>query len=289
MNRTVIALERFEDAGRKVAEFLHAELIRYSDDAFPLAFSRSGAIVAVMASGIAVRAIAPLLKDKWTDPAVVVVDPGLSFAVPLVGGHHGANDLARELAGLGLTPVITTATERAGKAAVEVVAAREGCRVLNRGSTVLVNAALLDGEVPVHVVSGPAMVIAGPGVALLARNGEYAVGIGCRRGTPAKEVEDAVKKALEVSGISAEEVSVYATTAKKACEPGIVDGVRALCGTLIYLDDEVLARFPPQSPSRAGKVGLAGVAEPAALAASKRKELVMRKTVYGEVTVAIAR
>ena len=289
MNRTVIALERFEDAGRRVAEFLHAELILYSDEAFPIAFSRSSAIVAVMASGIAVRAIAPLLNDKWTDPAVVVVDPGLCFAIPLVGGHHGANELARELAGLGLTPVITTATERAGKASVELVAASEGCRVLNRDSTVSVNAALLDGEVPVYVVSGPAMVIAGPGVALLARNGEYAVGLGCRRGTPAKEVEIAVRKALGVSGITADEVSVYATTEKKACEPGIVEGVRALRGTLIYLDDKILARFPPQSPSRAGKVGLAGVAEPAAMAASMRKELVMRKTVYGEVTVAIAR
>lgn len=289
MNRTVIALDRFANEGRRIAEFLHADLIPYSDKAFSLAFSQSRSVVAVMACGIVVRAIAPLLVDKWTDPAVVVVDPGFCFAIPLVGGHHGGNDLARELAGLGLTPVITTATERTGKASAEVVASREGCRVLNRSSTVVVNAALLEGDVPVYRVAGPAMVIAGPGVALLSRDGEYAVGLGCRRGTDGIAVADAIRKAFQVAGISAKEVSVYATTRKKAYEPGILEGVRSLDGTLIYLEDEVLLKFPPESPSRAGSVGLAGVAEPAALAASQKRELVMRKTVFGGVTVAIAR
>jgi len=242
-----------------------------------------------MSTGIAVRSIAPLLSDKWTDPAVVVVDPGLSFAIPLVGGHHGANDLARELAGLGIAPVITTATERAGKAAVEVVAEQQGCRVLNRESTVPVNAAILDGDVPVYNVPGPAMVIAGKGVAILVREAEYTIGLGCRRGTTEKTVVHAIREALLLSGIKAEEVSVYATTAKKALEPGIIGGVRALGGTLVYLEDSVLARFPPETPSRAAAIGLAGVAEPSALAASRKKELVMKKTVFGEVTIAIAR
>lgn len=289
MSGTVIALERFEDAGKRIAEFLQADLSIYSDQAFPLAFSRPGPIVAVMSTGIAIRSIATLLKDKWSDPAVVVVDPGLTFAIPLVGGHHGANNLARDLEAFGLTPVITTATERAGKAAAEVVAGQQGCRVLNRDSTVAVNAALLDGDVPVYAVAGPAMVIAGPGVTLMCKEGEFSVGLGCRRGTSGKAVEKAIREALEVSGISACEVSVYATTEKKTHEPGIIEGVRALGGTLIFLDDAVLSRHPPKSPSRAGAVGLAGVAEPSALATSRKKELVMRKTIFGEVTVAIAR
>lgn len=285
----VIALGRFEEAGRRIAGFLHADLTLYSADAFRLAFSSSTRIIAVMSTGIAVRSIAPLLSDKWRDPAVVAVDPGLSFAIPLVGGHHGANDLAKELAGLGLTPVITTATERAGKAAVEVVAGSQGSRVLNQESTVHVNASILDGDVPVYRVTGPAMVIAGQQVAILVRDGEYSVGLGCRKGTPEKAVTLALREALSACGIEPRDVSVFATTEKKAHEPGIIGGVRALGGTLVFLDDSVIAGFPPESPSRAGKVGLAGVAEPSALATSKRRELVMKKTVYGEVTVAIAR
>jgi cobalt-precorrin 5A hydrolase len=133
------------------------------------------------------------------------------------------------------------------------------------------------------------MVIAGPRVAVLFRKGEYAVGLGCRRGAEPASVKSALEKALEKAGISTGEVGVYASTVKKAHEQGVIDGVRALGGTLVFLDDAVLAAYPPESPSRAGTVGLAGVAEPAALAVSEKKELVMKKTVFGGVTVAIAR
>ncbi len=289
MRGRVIALERFLEPARRVAEFLDADPVVFSREAFASAFRESSYIVAVMSAGIAVRSIAPLLRDKWQDPPVVVADPDLSFAIPLVGGHHGANEIARRLAGLGALPVITTATERMGKEPVEAIAARTGTRVLNRESTLPVNAAILDGDVPVHAVSGPSLVIAGPQVAILVRKGEYSVGIGCRKGTGAPSVRDAIEKALDRAGIGAGDVAVYATTAKKAHEEGIIGGVRALGGTLVFLDDTVLAAYPPRTPSRAERVGLAGVAEPAALAVSEKKVLVMEKTAFGGVTVAIAR
>nr|WP_231979880.1 hypothetical protein [Tessaracoccus coleopterorum] len=70
-------------------------------------------IVSHLALGATTRLIAPLLRDKKTDPGVVVIDEAGRFAVPLVGGHAGgANDLARRIAdGLGATPVLTTATD----------------------------------------------------------------------------------------------------------------------------------------------------------------------------------
>lgn len=68
--------------------------------------------VLVCATGIAVRVIAPLLASKHSDPAVVCVDDRGRWAIPLAGGHHGANDLAREVAGLlGSQPVVTTASD----------------------------------------------------------------------------------------------------------------------------------------------------------------------------------
>ena len=82
-------------------------------------------VVAVMAVGIVVRSLCPHLKDKWTDRPVVAVDSSLSCAVPVVGGHHGANELARFLASqLGLFAAITTATDASGRPCLEEVATR---------------------------------------------------------------------------------------------------------------------------------------------------------------------
>lgn len=290
MTRTVvIALERFLPDARRIADALGADVLPYGPDVFRAAFAGYSRIVAVMSAGIAVRGIAPLLTDKWRDPAVVVVGPDLRYAVPVVGGHHGGNDLARDLAALGIEAVITTATETRGRESVEGVAARMGYDVANRDSTRAVNAAILDGDVPLYAVAGPGIVVAGPGVSLLVRKGEYAVGIGCRKGIGAADVVEAVRQALTEAGIAEGEVLVYATTAQKRGEEGLLGAVADLGGNLVFMDDETLNAQEAPSPSRASLIGLAGVAEPAALAASKRKVLVLAKQTYGGVTVAIAR
>ena len=285
----VIALPRFRKEAERIGVFLGAEVRDYTPEIFPELFPEARRIVAVMSMGIVVRRIAPLLTDKWNDPAIVVVSPDMRYAVPLLGGHHGANSLAKELAGLGLCPVITTATEATGRDSVEGIAERGGFSVLNRDSTRAVNAALLDADVPVHAVGGPGIVIAAPGVSVLLRKGEYTVGIGCRKGITSGEVVDAVRAALSDSGISKTEVLVFATTEKKLGETGLAEGISALSGNLIFLDDETINAQRGVSKSRATRIGLQGVAEPCALAVARKKELVMGKNVYGRVTVAIAR
>ena len=285
----VVALDRFLPSARRIAETLGADLVAYTSGVFADLFGRYDRIVALMSAGIAVRGVAPLLVEKWRDPAVVVVSPDLRYAVPIVGGHHGGNDLARELAGMGITPVITTATETQGRDSVEGIAARSGCDIVNRDSTRAVNAAMLDSDLPLYAIRGPAIVVAGPGVSILVRKGDYVVGIGCRKGAPAAAVAGALRQALEQAGIAPEDVLVYATTAKKRGEAGLRDAVAELGGNLVYLDDDTLNAERAPSPSRASLIGLAGVAEPAALAISKRKELVLAKQTYGCVTVAIAR
>ncbi|WOX57650.1 cobalt-precorrin 5A hydrolase [Methanoculleus receptaculi] len=285
----VVALDRFLPSARRIAETLGADLVAYTSGVFADLFGRYDRIVALMSAGIAVRGVAPLLVEKWRDPAVVVVSPDLRYAVPIVGGHHGGNDLARELAGIGITPVITTATETQGRDSVEGIAARSGCDIVNRDSTRAVNAAMLDSDLPLYAIRGPAIVVAGPGVSILVRKGDYVVGIGCRKGAAAGAVAGALRQALEQAGIAPEDVFIYATTAKKRGEAGLRDAVAELGGNLVYLDDDTLNAQRAPSPSRAQLIGLAGVAEPAALAISKRKELVLAKQTYGCVTVAIAR
>jgi cobalt-precorrin 5A hydrolase len=285
----VIALPYFRKEADRTAAFLGADVTLYTPEIFAEVFSSRKRIVALMSMGIVVRKIAPLLDDKWTDPAVVVISPDYRYAIPLLGGHHGANALAKELAGLGLVPVITTATESRGRDSVESVAERTGTAVVNRDSTRTVNAALLDRDLPLHAIIGPAIVLAGPDVSLLVRKGEYSVGIGCRKGVGAAEVTAAVRTALADNGIAETDVFIYATTEKKMHEPGLIAAVGALSGNLIFLDDDTINAQTGTGLSQASRIGLLGVASPCALATAKRKELIMEKKVYGRVTVAIAR
>jgi len=284
----VIALSRFLGEAKAVAQFLGAEVFEYTPDIFSDIFPHTRRIVAIMSMGIVVRSIAPLLEDKWNDPAVVVISPDLAYAIPLIGGHHGANELAKELSALGIRPVITTATEATGRDSVESVGQRNGCEVVNRESTRQVNAAMLDIDVPVFAVKGPGIVIAGPDVSILLKKGEFTVGIGCRKGVRREEVLDAIRNALAETGVSKDDVLVYATTQKKSNETGLLEAISSVSGNLIFLDDETINAQTGITASRATKIGLLGVAEPCALAAAKKKQLVMEKKVYGRVTVAIA-
>lgn len=153
----------------RIAEYLKADLLLYEKGIFRKAFKNYGTIIAVFATGIVVRDIAPLLENKWSDPAVVVVDSNLNFAIPILGGHHGANEIARKLSELGAVPVLTTATEVHGKPSVEGIADKLGCNIFNKKSTVAVNCALLDKEVEVLEVKGPKIIVVDEDVSVLVR------------------------------------------------------------------------------------------------------------------------
>ena len=139
----------------------------YEKGIFKTAFKDYDAIVALFATGIVVREIAPLLVDKWEDPAVVVMDSNLTFAIPLTGGHHGANELVRKLSQLGSIPVVTTATEVHNRQSVEGIASALGCDIVNKDSTRVVNCSLLDEDVEVLEIRGPKIVIVGDDVSVL--------------------------------------------------------------------------------------------------------------------------
>ncbi len=285
----VIFLPHSSEQANSIARFLHADLREYSSEVVRESFAKYRRIIALMSAGIVIRAIAPLIRNKWEDPAVVVVSPDMRYAIPILGGHHGANVLAKDLQGVGLIPVITTATELAGKMAVETLAEKTNTDILNRESTRAVNAAILEGSLPVYPVPGPGMVIAGPRVSILVHRGEYLVGIGCRKGITKGEVTMAIGKACAEAGIGCEKVLAYVTTEKKLGETGLREAIEDLCGNLVFLDDELINTQESPSPSRAADIGLKGVAEPCALAFSRHRELLLPKRVYGGVTVAIAR
>lgn len=97
-------------------------------------FGQSEGLVLFLAVGAAVRLIAPYLDDKASDPAVVCVDEGGRFVVSLLSGHvGGANALACTVAeALGAQPVVTTASERLGLPAVDMIGRRFGWSIEGR-------------------------------------------------------------------------------------------------------------------------------------------------------------
>lgn len=119
-------------------------------------YSKVDAIVAVMATGIIVRAVAPCLESKLVDPAVLGVDASGRFVISLLSGHYGgANELTRLIAeGIGATPVITTASDAMGKQSVDELARILHLTIANPESLVAVNSAIVNGEKVVVVLAG---------------------------------------------------------------------------------------------------------------------------------------
>jgi cobalt-precorrin 5A hydrolase len=295
----IIAFSRNLEIAEKIKNITGGDIIFYSKDAFKLAFEKYGSIIAIMAAGIAVRNIAPLVCDKWKDPAVVVVDSGLTFAIPILGGHHGGNCLAKKIAGAGLIPVITTATEVMGKDSVEGIADSLGCRVINKDSTKKVNMALLETDVEVLDIKGPKIVVVGDDVSVLKRNDKrndikslrngLVVGIGANRGVARSEVIEAINAGLSELNAVIDDVKCFASAMIKENEEGIIEAAQAFGKEMKFVPHEVINSITPPTPSKANGLGLTGVCEPAALALSDEKELILKKRIYGNVTIAIAR
>ncbi len=288
-------------------------------------FSRYRALVMIMALGIAVRVIAPHVRDKATDPAVVVLDEGGNFAVSVLSGHlGGANDLARLIAaGIGCTAVITTATDVRGVPAVDVLARDLKLAPDPPGAVKKVNAALARGERVVifteyelpRIQTGPLEVrpwneageadggwrilvtgrepVAAGERDLLLRPRNLAVGVGCKRGKSCAEIVGEVKRTLEAAGRSPLCVMAVATVGARACEEGMAEAARELGSTLVgFAPAELNAaveRYGLQKSGRAmDMMGVGGVCEPAAMLACRRGSLLVPKRKGDGITVAVA-
>lgn len=115
---------------------------------FETAFAEYDTIICVMASGIVVRAAAPLLRHKSEDPALLVLDSAGRYVISLLSGHlGGANRSARIIAGvLGAEPVITTATDSAGIPAADTIAQSAGCVFEDFDTAKEITALMLEGR-----------------------------------------------------------------------------------------------------------------------------------------------
>lgn len=214
------------------------------------------------ACGIAVRAIAPFLTDKLNDVPVLVMDEQGRFVIPVLAGHvGGANELALSLAErMESTPVITTATDLNHCFAVDLFARRNALHIVNKDGIAKVSSRILAGEevtmaveeghfreeeagilgekrlleeinVPegIRLVSTESLadVLVAPasygqGRLLTLRPKEYVIGIGCKRGKAAEQIDHFVHRVLKESGIPMEQVAAFVSIDRKKDEEGIL-------------------------------------------------------------------
>jgi cobalt-precorrin 5A hydrolase len=200
-------------------------------------FNAYGALVMVMACGIAARMTGPLLRSKHTDPAIVVADRAGRFAVSLAGGHEGgANQLACDVASLsGGEPVITTGTEADRLAAV---------------------------------------------------------GVGYQSRATARDIEHAVRSGLELYGLTPDGVKFLSTGLMK-WEDREIRKVSLNLGLLLrfFPRDQLSLLDGVSAPSQAAMrhFSIKGVSEQCALLSLKNPEIILPRTVFGPVTISVAR
>jgi cobalt-precorrin 5A hydrolase/precorrin-3B C17-methyltransferase len=272
-------------------------------------------IIGVCAAAILIRAVAPHLADKTTEPPLVAVAEDGSCVVPLLGGHRGANRLAaRVAAALGATCATTTAGDLGLGIALDDPPL--GWRLVPGGDVKTVTARLLEGEAArieaeaggdtwlgaSRIARAPdaaiGLVVTHRAVAprpdtLVYHPPVLAVGVGCEKGAPAAELSALARAALAEAGLSPDAVACVVSLGLKAAEPAIHALAAELGRPARFIDAATAAAQAERlrSPSAVveAAVGVPGVAEAAALAAAgPAGRLVVPKRKSARCTVAVA-
>ena len=314
--------EKIENAlnyKEQISTYFHPEggVMKWTKEQFAL----NDALIFVGACGIAVRAIAPHIKDKLTDSAVIVIDEKGKFVIPVLSGHvGGANELALHLSQiLDAEPVITTATDVNHKFAVDVFARQNRFDIFNKNGIVKVSSKILRGEkikisiekgksqgtVPEEVeiisyppeekadvvISGEAEILKSAVLGLKPR--EYVLGVGCKEGKDKEELEHFIENMLLKKNLNWNDIAVIASIDKKKNEKGIIE--LSYCKGIPYITfsaEELLnIKGDFQSSDFVRQtVGVDNVCERAAIAACEGNgDLIVKKQIENGKTLAIAK
>ena len=319
--------ERIGSESGEPAEYFQRTLALTSE-----IFSHYDGLLFIMASGIAVRAVAPHVISKASDPAVLVMDECGKHCISLLSGHlGGANAWAREVASaIGADPVITTATDVHEKRAPDDIARQLMMRVYPLPALKPVNSLIAEGksvcwfidenvdgtdsisfrleekgitafplkEIGNRKFDGSVIISENtyrhdkPCVYLRPKN--LFVGIGCKRGTPEKLIQDAYEQALAQCGVYGYQVASLASVDLKADEKGLLDFAFHKNLPIHFYKAEELRKITEDYNLDISKfvektIGVGNVCQSAALMESKKGKTVLPKTKFASATVSIAK
>lgn len=224
----------------KIAKTINEKNIIFFDE--PLSkkvskiFNDYEILIFVMALGIVVRVIAPLINNKESDPAILTLDEGGRFCISTLGGHEaGANKLAKEISALTDTePVVTTASETS----------------------------------------------------------DIVLGIGLRKNKTKQEIREAIESALQKKNLPLSNVKQILSIDIKKSDKSLAEACKELSLPLCFVSKHQIEELDFDfngSDFVDNSIGVKAVCEPAALIGSNNKQLIMNKTAYGGITIAIAR
>ena len=295
------------------------------------AFHQYDGLVFIMSAGITVRMIAPHIVSKLQDPAVVVIDERGKHVISLLSGHvGGANNLTRLIASrLAADPVITTATDVNNILAPDYLAAEWGLKPWPKKNIEIINSALLDGNSVDYYVDRnmdradyysqlllnrgigfklasieeinsadgyKAIITASEGApmdkSLYLKPRKLVAGIGCRRGTSAEEIYNALEMACRIVGRPVDSIDQFTSTVVKSDEAGLLQ-MAADAGKAIafYENADIQQKIDEyglkESDFVKEQVGVGNICEATALCYVGKGQIILSKMKFGKVTVAL--
>lgn len=279
-------------------------------------FADGRPVIGICAAGILIRAVADQLSDKRSEPPVIAIAEDGSAVVPLLGGHRGANRLARDIANyLDMKAAVTTAGDVGLGFALDDPPA--GWAIADTGPAKIIAAAMLSGapvrldqdsDLPhadwldisgdprattpairttiLDVESEPDTLVLHPKVLTL--------GVGCERGADPEEISQLVADTLAEKGLSPHAIACVTSLNLKADEQAVLALADELGVPARFFDAATLEAETPRlkTPSEIvfAEVGCHGVSEGAALAAGgPQSALIVPKQLSKRATCAVAR
>ena len=291
-------------------------------------FKNNNALICIFSLGAVIRLISPYLKDKKTDPAVIVIDDKANFVISVLSGHiGGANELTEEIAKkLGALSVITTAADVNKTIAVDLVGRDMNWKIDDDSTVTKVSAHMVNEEsigilqdagnknwykkLPKNVLiyenmedlkkskSKAHLIISDKLIdseisndSVIYRPPTLVIGIGLHWDTSKETIREGIEFCLEKFKLSSKSIAKLVSIKKPQDVQGLIDLGKEMDIPVEYVDREDLAEISAPNPSETVKAfeGTASVSEAAAIKVSKGKLIVEKQKFPPNLTIAIAR
>ena len=291
-------------------------------------FKNSNALICLFSLGAVIRLIAPHLKDKKTDPAVIVIDDKTNFVISVLSGHiGGANELTQQIAEkLNALPVITTAADVNKTIAVDLVGKEFGWKIDDETTVTKISAHMVNEE-PIGVYqqtgnkewykqlpknvkiydsldelkksnSKAHLIISDKIIeedlsqeSVIYRPESLVIGIGLHWDTTKDTIKEGIEFCLDKFNLSSKSIAKLVSIKKPEDVKGLIELGKEMKIPVEYVDREELAEIITPNPSNTVKAyeGTASVSEAAAIKVSKGELIVEKQKFPPNLTVAIAR
>lgn len=322
-NWQVYAPEKFSDNDSQIKWYSESTVAKIGE-----LFKTSEALICIFSLGAVIRLIAPHLKDKKTDPAVLVIDDKSSFVISVLSGHiGGANQLTEDIAEkLNAVPVVTTAADVNKTIAVDLVGREFGWKIEDEATVTKVSAYMVNEEkiavyqdageknwwkteFPKNVVlcstlnelveskSKGYLIISDKELdidlsnAVVYRPKTLVVGIGLHWDTSIEKIEKELQYCLKKYRLSTNSIAKFTTLKKPKNSEGLIQISEKMNVPIEYFEKDELSIIDAPNPSKTVKAfeGTASVSEASAILSSKGKLIVEKQKFPPDLTIAIAR